>query len=62
MEFTIGLGVLVGVLVIVLLPTLVTTALQPSLQRRVAKRYAADQMVLSDLKALTFGLASKGVR
>ena len=62
MEFIIGAGILVGVIVIVVVvPKLVTKAMEPSLERRISKMYSSEPIILRDLKALTFGLESRGV-
>lgn len=62
MEFIIGAGILVGVIVIfVVVPKLVIKAMEPSLERRISKMYSSEQIILRDLKALTFGLESRGV-
>lgn len=62
MEFIIGAGLLVAVIVIfVVVPKLVTKAMEPALERRISKMYSSDQIILRDLKALTFGLESRGV-
>jgi hypothetical protein len=65
MELLIGMGILISVLVltiVVVVPPLVLRALAPSLERRIAQTYAADEIVLRDLKAVTFGRQSRGVR
>jgi hypothetical protein len=59
-------GILVGVSVIlvvtlVVVPRLATKAMEPSLERRVSTTYSSEQILLKDLKALTFGLESRGV-
>ena len=62
MELIIGAGILINIIAIfVIVPKLVTTAMAPSLERRISKMYSTEQIVLRDLTALTFGLASKGV-
>ena len=61
MELIIGAGILVGVIVLVVVPKLVTKAMEPSLERRISKIYPAEQIILRDLMALTFGLESRGV-
>ena len=62
MEFVIGAGILVGVIMIfVVVPKLVVKVMEPSLERRISKLYSSEQIILRDLKALTFGLESRGV-
>jgi len=53
--------ILVGVIAMfVVLPAAMLKAMAPSLERRIAKLYPADSIVVQDLKALSFGLESKG--
>jgi hypothetical protein len=67
MEPIIGAGVLLGVVAIfvvaifVVVPKLITKAMEPSLERRISKMYSPEQIILRDLKAVTFGLESRGV-
>ncbi len=63
MELVIGAGILVGIVAIfVVLPILVIKAMKSSLERRISKRYSPEQIIFRDLKALTFGLQSRGGR
>ena len=63
MEIIIGAGILVGVIVLfIVVPKLVTQGMEPSLERRISRMYSSEQILLRDLKALTFGLESRGVR
>jgi hypothetical protein len=72
MESIIGAGISIGVLIVVaalvgvaaivvVVPWMVIKAMGPSLERRIAARYDPEQIILKDLKALTFGLESRGV-
>lgn len=56
----VGLAV-VGLLMLLVIPALVNKSIAPGLEKRIAKLYPADKVVLQDLKALSFGLESKGV-
>lgn len=48
-------------LIFVLLPALLMRSLGPALQERIGEVYQPQQVLYQDLKALTFGLQSKGV-
>ena len=56
----VGLAV-VGLLMFLVIPALVNKSIAPGLEKRIAKLYPPDKIVLQDLKALSFGLESKGV-
>lgn len=45
----------------VVVPALVHKTIGPKLDDRIGKQYPADKVLLKDLKALSFGLESKGV-
>jgi hypothetical protein len=58
----IGLVILIAVAIFLVVPALVIRAMAPALERRISRTYPREQIVRKDLKALTFGLQSRGVR
>jgi len=62
MSLTVVGLIVIGIIVMfVVVPALVHKAIGPGLEKRIAKVYPADSIVLKDLKALSFGIESKGV-
>ena len=57
----VGLIVAAVVVMFVVVPALVHKAIGPALEKRIAKHHPAASIVLKDLKALSFGIESKGV-
>jgi hypothetical protein len=62
MSLIVGGLIAVGVIfMFVVLPALVHKAIGPKLEKRIHAVYKPEDVVLQDLKALSFGLESKGV-
>jgi hypothetical protein len=68
MEIIIGASILLGIVITVIVLIAVsivvrqvTRAMAPALEERISRIYSPEQIIRSDLRALTLGLESRGV-